>query len=194
MYAYMNGKIAERFDQGIILEVNDIGYNIYMSEQDIGNLEKSGKVKIYTYYEHKEEYTRIFGFSDKKRLEFFKKLISVNGVGAKMGIAILGALSIESLATAIVTDDINVIKSAPGVGPKLAAKIALELKDKVTNDDMIIKKQKINSKELDEAVTALKVLGYSDKEIEAVSDGIEYDGKSVQEIIKAYLKCFQLNK
>ncbi len=192
MYAYMNGKITDYFEQGVILEVNDIGYNIYMSSQDIDNLKSDNKVRIYTYYDHKEDYTRIFGFSDKKRLEFFKKLISVNGVGAKMGISILGSMEIETLATAIATDDINVIKSAPGVGPKLAAKIVLELKDKITNDEIIIKKKKVQNKQLDEAIVALKVLGYTDKEISEVSDSIDCEGRSVQEIIKLYLKCFKV--
>lgn len=193
MYAYMNGKITDYFEQGIVLEVNDIGYNIYMSCQDIDNLDRNNKVKVYTYYEHREDYTRIFGFSDKKRLNFFKKLISVNGVGAKMGLTILGCMEIEKLVSAIATDDINTVKSVQGVGPKLAAKIILELKDKIDTNDIIIT-NKLSNKQLDEAIVALKVLGYNDKEIEQVSDMVDVQGKGVQDIIKAYLKCFQLNK
>ena len=194
MYAYMKGKITDYFEQGLILEVNNIGYNIYMSNYEIDEIEKNDEVKIYTYYEHREDYTRIFGFSSKNRLNFFKKLISVNGVGSKMAMAILGSIEVEKLATAIATDDVNAVKSAPGVGPKLAAKIILELKDKIDNSELITVKKIVKSKNLDEAIVALKVLGYSDKEIELYTEEVEIEGKSVQEIIKQYLKCFQLNK
>ncbi len=194
MYAYMKGKVTEYFEQGLILEVNNIGYNIYMSNNEIDEIDKSKETKIYTYYEHKEDYTRIFGFSSVNRLNFFKKLISVNGVGTKMAMSILGAIEVEKLATAIATDDINIVKSAPGVGPKLAAKIILELKDKIDNSEIINTKKIVKSKNHDEAIVALKVLGYTDKEIEMYTDEISVEGKSVQEIIKQYLKCFQLNR
>lgn len=195
MYAYMKGNICDRFEQGIILEVNNIGYNIFMSENEISKLNENEEVKVYTYFDHKEDYMRLFGFSDKKRLDFFKKLISVNGVGSKMALAIIGALEVEDIAAAIATDDVNVIKSAPGVGPKLAAKIIIELKDKITNDEMIVQKKKIiKSKNLDEAIVALKVLGYSDKDIQSCIDEIEVEGRSTQEIIKSFLKVFSINK
>ena len=195
MYSYMKGIITDRFEQGIILEVANIGYNIFMSENEIEKLDKEKEVKIYTYFDHKEEYMRLFGFSDKKSLEFFKKLISVNGVGSKMALAIIGALEVEDIAAAIATDDVNVIKSAPGVGPKLAAKIIIELKDKISNEDMIVKKNKIvKNKELDEAIVALKVLGYTDKDIDQAIDSIETENKTVQDIIKAFLKVFSINK
>lgn len=195
MYAYMKGNICDRFEQGIILEVNNIGYNIFMSENEISKLNENEEVKVYTYFDHKEDYMRLFGFSDKKRLDFFKKLISVNGVGSKMALAIIGALEVEDIAAAIATDDVNVIKSAPGVGPKLAAKIIIELKDKITNDEMIVQKKKIiKSKNLDEAIVALKVIGYSDKDIQSCIDEIEVEGRSTQEIIKSFLKVFSINK
>ncbi|MBR1883514.1 MAG: Holliday junction branch migration protein RuvA [Clostridia bacterium] len=195
MYAYMIGKITDRFEQGIVLEVSNIGYNIFMSENEINRLDDKEEVKIFTYFDHKEEYMRLFGFENKKRLEFFKKLISVNGVGAKMGMAIMNALEVESLATAIATDDVNVIKSAPGVGPKLAAKIIIELKDKIENDEMIVKKNKIvKNKNLDEAIVALKVLGYTDKDINSCIDEIEVESKTTQDIIKAFLKYLGTNK
>ena len=194
MYAYIKGKITERFEQGIILECKDIGYNIYMSESEIQNLSLENEVQVYTYYDHREDSVRLFGFSDRNRLSFFKKLISVNGVGSKMALAIMGTLEVEDLVTAIATDDVNVIKSAPGVGPKLAAKIIIELKDKITNEELITKKPVIKNKNLDEAIIALKVLGYTDKDIDACIDDVEIENKTVQDIIKAFLRCFQLNK
>lgn len=194
MYAYMKGIVTDKFEQGIILEVNNIGYNIYMSNYEIDQIKGNEIVTIYTYYDHKEDYTRLFGFFDKKRLEFFKKLISVNGVGAKMGISILGAIDLEDLVAAIATDDVNVIKSAPGVGPKLAGKIILELKDKISCDDLKPKKKQIKNKNLEEAIIALKVLGYSEKDIDLYIEDIDIENKTVQQIIKDFLKCFQLNK
>ena len=194
MYAYMKGKVEGRFEQGIVLEVSNIGYNIYMSESEIEKIDKKEEVKVYTYFDHKEDSMRLFGFLDEKKLVFFKKLLSVNGVGPKMAMGIIAVLSVESIATAIATDDVNVIKSAPGVGPKLAAKIIIELKDKISNDELVVKKNKvIKDKNLDEAIIALKVLGYTDKDISESIDEIEIENKSVQDIIKAFLKQFQTN-
>jgi Holliday junction DNA helicase RuvA len=191
MYTYFNGIIKNISSDSVVIDVHDIGYNIYMAEDDLSKLELEDKVLIYTYFQHREDEMRLFGFLTKNRLQFFKKLISVSGVGSKVALGIISNISIEDMCTAIVTDNILTLKSVPGIGPKLAGKIIFELKDKISNEEIFKKSVIKNSAEVDEAITALKVLGYSERELVNCINELNLENKSTQDVIRMCLKYMQ---
>lgn len=191
MYSYFNGIIKDILNDSVTIDVNDIGYNIFMAEDDLNKLKLEDKVLIYTYFQHREDDMRLFGFLTKNRLQFFKKLITVSGVGSKVALGIISHIAIEDMCTAIATDNIATLKTVPGIGPKLAGKIIFELKDKISNEEILKKSVMKNNIEVDEAITALKVLGYSERELTNCINDMDLENRSVQDIIRMCLKYMQ---
>ena len=198
MYSYFNGIVKNLGIDNIILEVANIGYNIYMPEDDIATLNLEENIKIYTQFIHREDDMRLYGFLTNSKLEFFKKLTSVSGVGCKVGLSIISNISEADMCTAIITENIKILKEVPGIGPKMAAKIIFELKDKIKTEDVVINSDKTESKKnqkenknLKEAVLALQVLGYNTKELTNLIKEENFDELSVEDIIKKCLKILQ---
>ena len=201
MLAYIKGEIASKNIGYIVIDVGGLGYKIFMSDKSIENVGKIGEtVKVHTYYRVMEDDISIFGFKTKEELRMFEILISVSGVGAKSAIAMLSAIEPSDFAIAIVSDDVNTLKKLPGVGAKTAQRIILELKDKIKKEQTIseltnasnakdfennIKNKNAN---LEEMKTALQVLGYSRKDIDAVSSKIKNADLSLEDLIKEALK------
>ena len=131
MIAYMTGIVAAVTDSQLILEVNQIGYQIYITSREVQALPGKGEtVKIYTYLNVKEDGLQLFGFQAEDDLEVFKLLIGVNGIGPKAALGILSVLEAGELRLAVLAGDAKTIARAPGVGNKTAQKLILELKDK----------------------------------------------------------------
>ncbi len=194
MYAFFKGKVEEIEKDRVIIEVNNIGYEINMPESDLFTLDINQEIKIYTYLHVREDDMRLFGFKNKESLEFFKKLITVSGVGPKVALGIISKVDTESLCVAIATENVDALKSVPGIGPKMAQKIILELKDKVLKeqtDKINIKVKETNNKNVEEAVTALEVLGYTHKQIKEVIGKLDINDDSVETIIRKVLKEVQ---
>lgn len=196
MYAHFKGSVENIFNDRIVLDVNNVGYEIYMPESQILSLNEGDDVKIYTYLNVREDEMRLFGFNTYETLEFFKKLISVSGVGPKVALGIISNVNASDMCLAIATDNVATLKQIPGIGPKMAQKIIFELKDKVVKDQLLQTKSKItkitnDNTNLKEAITALEVLGYSQKEIDSVVSKIDISDDSVEEIIKKILKHMQ---
>ena len=194
MYAFFNGKVDSIYKDRIIIDVNNIGYEINMPESDIMSLNLGDNIKIYTYLYVREDDMRLFGFKTSESLEFFKKLITVSGVGPKVALGIISNVDIESLGVAIATENVAALKSVPGIGPKMAQKIIFELKDKVIKDktekiNIVLKEN--NSKNIEEAITALEVLGYTQKQIKDVISKLDLSDDSVENIIRKVLKEMQ---
>ena len=165
-----------------------------MPESDIMSLNLGDNIKIYTYLYVREDDMRLFGFKTSESLEFFKKLITVSGVGPKVALGIISNVDIESLGVAIATENVTALKSVPGIGPKMAQKIIFELKDKVIKDktekiNIVLKEN--NSKNIEEAITALEVLGYTQKQIKDVISKLDLSDDSVENIIRKVLKEMQ---
>ena len=173
MYAYIKGEIAELSEDNLVLECNNIGYNIRIPLNVAQKLPRIGAfVKIYTYTSVREDAFQLFGFLTRDDLEIYKKLIAVNGIGPKGALSILSAMSADDLRLAIISGDAKAIAKAPGVGNKSAERIILELKDKIA--------LKLSDEEPDfvpsgdiasggsaaksEAIEALVSLGYSPTE------------------------------
>ena len=194
MYAFFKGKIDNILKDRIIIDVNNIGYEIYMPESELLTLNVGENLKTYTYLHVREDDMRLFGFSSNESLEFFKKLITVSGVGPKVALGIISNVDTESLCVAIATENIAALKSVPGIGPKMAQKIILELKDKVLKeqiDTVKTKTKEVNSKNIEEATTALEVLGYTHKQIKEVVSRLDLGEDSVETIIRKVLKEMQ---
>ena len=151
MYAYIKGEIMDITEDNLVLECNNIGYNIRIPLSVAQRLPGTGAtVKIYTYTSVREDAFQLFGFLSRDDLEIYRKLIAVNGIGPKGALSILSAMSADDLRFAILSGDAKAISKAPGIGNKSAERIILELRDKVhlTN----------------EALEALTALGYSPSE------------------------------
>lgn len=167
MFYYLKGELTYNDGTNIVIDCGGVGYLVTTSANSAAALILGATVKVYTYMAIRQDSVDIFGFISLQELATFKSLISVTGVGPKVGITILSALSPERFAMAVMSGDTHTITQAQGVGPKLAQRIVLELKDKV--DASLLLDQVESSTGLsipvsgsaEEAVKALIVLGYS---------------------------------
>jgi len=200
MIAYINGILDMKLNNFIVIDVAGIGYKVFMSEAAIDNLGETGeKIKVYTHHHVREDDISLYGFLTLEELNMFELLISVSGVGAKLALSILANIEPSAFALAVITNDTSKLVKIPGVGAKSAARIVLELKDKLKNQDLVDKKQEVvnkvtvNNEDLDEAISALQVLGYNRKDIEKVFENLNVDDLKLEEIIKLGLKYLSRN-
>ena len=194
MISYIKGNLEAKNLDNVIIYVGGIGYKIFMPIKSMNTLGDIGKeVKIYTYMRVREDDISLYGFCTNEELKMFEQLLGVSGVGAKLALSILSNISPSSFALAIITEDINTIKSLPGIGAKSAQRIILELKDKMKTQDaieteFIPTKIEIKDDKTKDAIDALQVLGYAKKDIDSVISHIDVTGLSVEDIIKQGLK------
>ncbi|MBP3597228.1 MAG: Holliday junction branch migration protein RuvA [Clostridia bacterium] len=194
MYAYIKGSLEEKTNTFIVVENNGIGYKIFMSESAIQKLGERGEIiKIHTYYYVKEDNISLYGFLTNEELKMFELLLTVSGIGAKSAIVILSNITPSSFALAVITDDVAKIKQIPGIGPKTAQRIILELKDKLkTSEAVEVKSEQVqasdNKENIEEAISALIILGYSKKEIEKSFEKVDLKNMTTEEIIRIGLK------
>lgn len=195
MFAYIKGSLEVKTNGYIVIDVNGIGYKIFMSETAINKLGAIGEIiKIHTYVRVREDDISIYGFNTNEELRMFELLLSVSGIGAKSALVILSNVSVSSFTLAIINNDINLLKKLPGIGPKTAQRVILELKDKLKKENEIVANENtdisdtINTAIMDdekiaEATAALKVLGYTGKEIEKALEKVDAN-LSVEDIIR----------
>lgn len=182
MIAYIRGKIVSYEDECVIVDVNNIGYEIFVSSRTLKQLIIGKEIKIYTYHYIKEDTNTLYGFLQKEELDFFEKLISISGIGPKYALLLL-SLSVEELKKAIVQEDIEKIKSIKGIGTEKAKKVISELKDKIKE---IFLSEKVGYKK---AIDALVSLGYSRQEARTRLEKIRnIDKLTIEETIKEALK------
>ena len=204
MLAYIKGKLFSKARGYVVIDVGGLGYKVFMSEIAMENIGKIGDiVKVHTYYRVMEDDISIFGFNTPEELRLFELLISVSGVGAKTAINMLGVIEPSDFAISIISNDINTLKKLPGIGPKTAQRIVLELKDKLKKEQQIeelsiaansgekkieIRKAIEKDSKEEEAFNALQVLGYTSREIEKAMDKIDKENMRLEDIIKAGLR------
>lgn len=198
MYAYFIGKITYTDNNQVILENNGIGYNIIMPTSDIMTLLPGDEAKIYTHTSVREDAFLLYGFLTKEELDFFRLLLSVNGVGPKAAVGILSNSSIEDIQIAIIAGDTKLISKVPGIGAKTAGRIVLELKDKVKTEDLldiaIANASTTNKVSADtgikkEATEILGALGYSASESMRALNKISItDDMKVEDLVSGALK------
>lgn len=201
MIAYLRGKVLTTTAETAILDVNGVGYEVYCSGGAFRTLTVGAIGEVYTYLQVKEDGMTLFGFDSPKEKELFLKLISVSGVGPKMGISILATLSADDFAMAIATADVKRLSAVKGLGKKTAEKIVLELHGKISalevlgasEDALTPAPEKVAPAKLsaqdEEAVAALMGLGFTRAEsAQAVKKAHELGAKTVDEIV---LKALQ---
>ncbi len=195
MIAHIKGNLEVKTKGYIVIEVAGIGYKIYMPESAIEKLGKVGEtVKIYTYMRVREDDISLYGFITNEELRMFELLLSVSGIGAKGALTILSNVTPSGFALAVISNDVNVLKKLPGIGPKTAQRIILELKDKLKkeqeimpeeeSENSILKNAITEDEKVSEAVSALQVLGYSRKEIADALVNVNMNELTVEDIIR----------
>ena len=191
MIGYVKGEISGKAQNYVLVDVSGIGYKIFMTETEIEKLELGQAAKIYTYMRVLEDDISLYGFLSNDELMMFELLISVGGIGAKTASSILSKISPSRFALAVISGDVNALKKLPGIGPKSAARIILELKDKIKTEDAIEGPQEEQPQftaTVQDAIDALQVLGYNRKSIEKAFENIDLKEMSTEEIIKKGLE------
>jgi Holliday junction DNA helicase RuvA len=205
LYAYIKGTLEEITEDNIVVEAGGIGYNVKVSASTVGLLPGLGdKIKIYTYTLVREDAFSLYGFLTRDDLNIFKQLITVNGIGPKGGLAILSVMSADDLRLAIVTGDAKMIAKAPGIGKKTAERVILDLRDKISMEDVLSGGMAVSMEDMSpgaadgkgadnalrkEAIEALTALGYSMSDATAAVRKVEItEDTTVEDVLKLALK------
>ena len=197
MFYYLDGIVAELLPYLVVIDCGGVGYACKTTNNTLSSLKKGQRGRVYTYLNVGEDVFDLYGFATQNELNSFKLLIGVSGVGPKAALAILSVGTPETLAMAIVTGDEKTLTAAPGVGKKLAQRIILELKDKMSKEvsagfDFSGGKRAslpvAFSNKASEAAQALAVLGYSSNEVSAALKGVDVENLPLEEIIRQSLK------
>lgn len=191
MFAYIKGSLEMKSSGYIVIDINGLGYKVFMSQNNIDTIgELHDIIKVFTYVKVREDDISIFGFKTQEELKMFELLISVSGVGAKSALVMLSCIEPSDFAIAVISNDVKVLTKVPGIGNKSAQRIILELKDKLKEEQLeeklkdSSKKLKDNSENINEAISGLMVLGYSKKDIEKAFEHLDIDNLSIEDLIK----------
>lgn len=197
MIAFVKGELAVVEEDRVIVETGGIGYNIFVSSSTITQLPAEGEqVRFYTHMNVKEDAMQLYGFLTRDELKVFRLIIGVSGIGPKGGLGILSQLTPDSLRFAVASNDVKAISAAPGIGKKTAEKLILELKDKLSIEDVLhheeVQSQAstgLGQEVQSDAVQALVALGYGSAEaLKAVRQVDVGENATVEEILKKALK------
>lgn len=196
MIGFVKGEVSDIGDDYAIIDVNGIGMIVYCTSQALVRMRTmGGSVKLFTHMNVKEDSMTLYGFFHQEDLEFFKLLITVNGIGPKAGLSILNTISPKDLRFAILAEDKKAIAQAPGVGAKTASRIILDLKDKISEDEAFqVQLSQEDEGELQEdakaeAVQALTALGYGQAESLKAVKNVELKAEmTTEDVLKAALK------
>ena len=197
MYYYVSGEVAHVEPYLAVIDCGGVGYACRTTAFTLSQIKKGDKAKLFTYLSVREDAMDLYGFASAEELKLFQQLISVSGVGPKAALNILSAGTPANLALAIITGDEKALTAAAGVGKKLAQRIILELKDKLTKGQTVSAAGEsvagpavtiIPQNKLSEASAALAVLGYSQAEMNVALKGIDIDNQSLEQIIRLALK------
>lgn len=200
MISYIRGTLAEKNEDSAVVEAHGVGYQIFVPVPVLSELPPLGEsVKIYTYFSVREDGMSLFGFLSRQDLAMFKQLIGVNGIGPKSALGILSALRPDVLRMAVASGDAKTISRAPGVGPKTAQRIILDLKDKIRPEDVLaggLEESLAVPEEISgvgqagkEAVEALTALGYSAAEAAGVVKKVKItEEMTAEDVLKGALR------
>ena len=194
MIGYLKGKLLYYVENNFVLEVNGVGYEVCCSAQASEHLLNNGGGEVYTYTAVREDGIYLYGFISVEEKEMFLKLITVSGIGPKLGIAILSGMSLSGLALAIATSDVKTLSKVKGCGKKTAERIVLELREKVAaSDDGSTQPEVATEIQVDEdAIIALMSLGFNRNEsIAGIKSAYENGAKSIQDVLSYALRSMK---
>ena len=198
MYAFIEGQVCEKAGGTLVLLAGGVGYQLSCSMNTLQAAPAIGEaMRCYTYLSVREDAMELFGFATREERGMFLSLIAISGVGAKMALALLGAMPLRELNLAIVLGDVNTLSRAPGIGKKTAQRIALELKDKVSQADVNAPdassaKQTASvlaSDAVSDAMEALIALGYSGTEARDALMKVKDKSDKTDELIRLALRA-----
>lgn len=202
MFYYLKGIAAHIAPNLAVIDCGGVGYACRTTSYTLSALQVGQEAKLYTHLNVREDAMELYGFATENEKNCFQMLISVSGVGPKAALSILSANTPEGLATAIITGNEKALTVAPGVGKKIAQRVLLELKDKLAKGQSFGTAGEsyggsgitvIPENKLSEASAALAVLGYSQGEINLALKGLNLEGLTLEQIIKAALKKMMKN-
>ena len=190
MIAYLKGKVLNKTEKDIILNTGNIGYSVRLPKPTLEKIKEKEELELFIHSHIREDAFDLYGFTKHEELDFFKLLITINGIGPKIALEIL-TLPIEKTKLAIAEDDSNYISRIPGIGSKKAKRIILELKGKIEISDLHTSRSQknLNNENIDdEAIEALVKLGYQRHEIKNRLRKIPQSIKTTEDIITYFLK------
>ena len=201
MFYYVNGMLAHKEPGFAVIDCGGVGYRLTVSQNTLAALDRAAvresKVKLFTYMAVREDDVELFGFYTEEELTAFRQLIGVSGIGPKAAMGVLSAFTPDGLARAVCTEDVKAIAKSNGVGAKGAARIVLELKDKMSYagggaevPTAAAAAPAVKSAGLAEAAEALTALGYARAEVNAVLSKLDTAGMASGDIIRAALAQF----
>ena len=197
MFYYISGKVAVTDASMVVIDAGGVGYAVNTSYNSARSVKVGEQATFYTYLHVREDIFELFGFARREELTCFKQLIAISGVGPKAALAILGAVTPEKLALCILAGDEKALTAAPGIGKKLAQRILLELKDKMSQDQLeaasgttgiTVPELAAPGGALEDAMAALAVLGYPRAVAASALQGVDTAGMATDEIVRAALK------
>lgn len=195
MIDYISGKIAELTPTRVVVDNNGIGYGMEISLQTYALLENKASATVYiqTQVNNRDGSEVSYGFAQKEERAIFQLITGVSGMGAASARMVLSAMSSDELTQAILSEDINRIKSVKGIGLKTAQRLILELKDKIVKGEAAVDSllfQGAGSEVVDEATSALQMLGFNKANINKAIQAIlkQHPTAKVEEVIKAALQ------
>ena len=197
MFYYVEGLVSH-VEQGLaVIDCGGVGYACHTSQNTLSNIQMGEKARLYTCLHVREDIFELYGFADQEELNCYKMLTSVSGVGPKAALAILSVAPPSQLALAIITEDEKLLTQAQGIGKKIAQRIVLELRDKMSKGQLetaasagnnIVMPERGSINHIQEAVAALMVLGYSQAEAFKAMEGLNSEGMDAESIIRYCLK------
>ena len=197
MFYHLNGIVTELGQNLGVLDCGGIGFALNATLNTISRLKTGEKAKLYVAESIGETNFDLFGFADKSEKRCYEMLVSVSGIGPKAALSILSYSTPEALALAIMNNDVKALTVAPGIGKKIAQRVILELKDKIAKEmdssdfDLPLVSTpaaQAENSNVNDALTALTVLGYSSAEVAPVLKQLDLTGMNAEQIIKAVLR------
>ena len=198
MFYYVSGTVAEMEAGLAVIDCGGVGFACYTTNYSLAHMKKGSQAKLFTYLNVKEDGMDLYGFTSQAELRSFKLLLGVNGVGPKAALSILSSTTPDQLAMCVVMGDEKTLTAAPGIGKKIAQRIILELKDKLSKDQEIgafvpdggsaAAMPAGGTGKLKEAAAALAVLGYGAQEVNAALKNVDVEHLSLEDIIRQALK------
>ena len=190
MITQIIGRLVEKTPTQVVIDCNGVGYAVNISLHTFSQINDDENIKLYTHLQVREDSHTLFGFNTTIERSVFLLLISVSGIGSSIARMMLSSLEPLQIQRAIISDDLNTIKSVKGIGLKTAQRVLIELKDKMLNLQVEGEIQNFGNNTIkDEALSALEVLGYPRRQVEKIVDNIiqSYPESSVEGLIKLAL-------
>ncbi len=199
MFAYLEGRVTEKRPDSMVVEAGGVGFLVSATPETISRLGGEARSRVYTKVVAKQDDVwEIYGFATREEEEMFEKLISVSGVGPKLALSVLSSLPVRELALALVSGDVKALKRVPGVGPKVAQRLLLELRDKVSDEELVGEMAalpgaaapgKAEGGAVQDALAALLALGYTQAEAATALSRVKDPGASAEELIRQALRA-----